>query len=282
MKQTVTFTNIGLQGATQFEIKGFKDESAPLTWVSSCNKDLAAGGSCTVTIRLKTRHSLAESGPVSRSTVMNYEFNDSSTKKSQTLAVDFKVEKWVASVFLTNATTNGNIVYERPEDLPVINAGADSADYLCKIDKNNPQNGYEYLSLIYDTRQRTPYLHWVLFGGQTYFSVMPAVYHQKVWDTSYKQALANNLVAKIYNCIGLNCIDKQNGDEAAWVGLDLNNQSLMDMDTCGNAGNSWKSATNKFHGTTFMLKPIQTRRSVEIKNDSTSCDIRKKIICVSM
>src|SRR6185437_6473680 len=207
-KQTITFTNIGLQPVTQLVIKGFKDESAPLTQTSTCDKDLASGGSCFVTIELKTNHKFAESGPISNSTVMNYEYNDSSKKKSQELGVSFKVERWLASVFLTNTAVSGKIEYPRAEGLLTDKAGTGSADHFCRVDKNNPQNGYEYQALMYDTRDRTPYLRWVLIGGQTYYSVMPGVYHQRVWSTSYKQATATNLLANIYNCIGTNCINQ--------------------------------------------------------------------------
>ncbi|HLX52772.1 MAG TPA: hypothetical protein VKR58_02470 [Aquella sp.] len=280
-KQTITFTNVGLQPATQLLIKGFKDESAPLVQNSTCDKDLAAGGSCLVTIELKTSHKFAESGPISNSTVMNYEYNDSSEKKSQEFGVSFKVEKWVASVFLTNTRFSGKIEYPKTDGLLTDKAGAGSADHYCRMDKNNPQNGYEYQALMYDTRERTPYLRWVLVGGQTYYSVMPNVYHQKVWDTSYKQATAVNLLSNIYNCIGTNCINQAIGDEAAWTGLQLNGDSIYNIDNCGTAGNAWKSETKNFHGRTLLLKPVQNSHLVTMTNDDASCDMYKKIICVS-
>jgi hypothetical protein len=281
-KQTITFTNIGLQPVTQLVIKGFKDESAPLVQTNStCDKDLASGGSCFVTIELQTNHKFAESGPISSSTVMNYEYNDSNEKKSQEFVVNFKVEKWVASVFLTNTMVSGKIEYTKYEGLPTDKAGAGSADHFCRVDKNNPQNGYNYEALMYDTRERTPYLRWVLFGGQTYYSVMPNVYHQKVWSTSYKQATANSLLANTYNCIGINCINGAIGDEFAWIGLPLNGDSV-DVDNCGTAGNAWKSETNKFRGLSLSLKPVQNSHLVTVTNEDASCEMHKKIMCVSM
>ncbi|MCC2625210.1 MAG: hypothetical protein K0R14_1083 [Burkholderiales bacterium] len=279
-QQTVTFTNIGAAPVTQLMMKGFKDESAPLYQTGDCDKDLAAGGSCSVTIGLTTNHKFAESGPIFRSTVMTYEYNDGSEKKVQKLGIRFSVERWVASLFITDAVVSGKIVYPRSDDLPLKKAGADSADYFCHVDKNNPQNGYTYQALIYDTRNRTPYLHWVLFGGQTYYSVMPGVYHQKVWQTSYKQATATKLVANIYNCIGVNCALGKTGDDAAWVGLQLNGNALS-QDNCGDAGNAWRSETDKFHGLVSRLNP-EWSNHVTMTSEDTSCQSSKKIICVSM
>lgn len=279
--QTVIFTNIGRQPVTDLVIKGFKDESAPLVQTSTCSKELAAGGSCEVKIRLETSHKLASSATVSRSTVMTYEYNNSSEKKTQKLNVRFKLEKWIASVFITHASTNGQIEYTPPENMGYIKAGSDSADYYCKVDKNNPHNGYYYKALIYDTTQTTPYLHWVLYGGNTYYSVMPDVYHQKVWQTSYKQATTNKILANVYNCIGLNCVNNSKGDEAAWVGLQLDNNK-MDMDTCGTAGNAWKSGTSQFLGRTFAIVHDQNSHLMTMVSERSGCDMQKKIICVSM
>lgn len=281
-KQTITFTNIGLQPVTQLVIKGFRDESAPLTQTNTCDKDLAAGGSCFVTIKLRTDRKFAESGPISNSTVMKYEYNDSREKKSQEFGVSFKVERWLASVFLTDTTVSGKIEYPKSEGLSTDKAGAGSADHFCRVDKNNPQNGYEYQALIYDTRDRTPYLHWVLFGGQTYYSVMPDAYHQKVWNTSYTQATATNLLANIYNCIGTNCLNHATGDEGAWTGFQLNNDRVYNIDNCGNAGNAWKSEENKFRGLAVSLKPVQNSHLATMTTDDASCETHKKIICVSM
>lgn len=279
--QEITFTNIGRQPVTQFVIKGFKDESAPIIQTTTCDKDLAVGGSCEVKLELATNYKLAASSAVSRSTVMMYEYNDASGKKIGKLAVNFKIEKWIGSVYLTNTSTSGRIVYQRSEDLPAIKAGADSADYYCRFDKNNPQNGYEYKALIYDTTNRTPYLNWVLFGGNTYYSVMPDTYHQKVWKTAYNQATTDNLLASVSNCISTNCIDQSGGDETAWIGMSLNN-NLMNMDTCGTAGNAWKSEQNKFHAQSFAIQHEQDSHFVTMLSNDASCDLRKKIICVSM
>jgi hypothetical protein len=279
-KQTVIFTNIGAAPVTQLVMKDFKDESAPLYKTSDCDKDLASGGSCSVTIELATNHKFAESGPIVRSTDMTYEYNDGSQKKVQKLDIGFKAEKWIASIFITDAMVSGKILYPGSDNLPLIKAGVDSADYFCHVDKNNPHNGYTYQALIYDTRSRTPYLHWVLFGGQLYYSVMPDVYHQKVWQTSYKQATAALMVTNIYNCIGVNCVSGKSGDDAAWVGLQLNGDALS-QDNCGDAGNAWRSETNKFHGLITRLKP-EWSNQVIMSNEDTSCQTRKKIICVSM
>lgn len=279
--QTITFTNIGRQPATQFVIKNFKDESAPLSKSTTCDRDLAAGGTCAVVVKLNTNHKLALSKGISRTTTMDYEFNDGEIKKLATVDIRFSVEKWIGSMFLTSSSTDGRIKYQRSEDLPPINFGIDSADYYCQVDKNNPKNGYVYNALLYDTMRRTPYLHWVLFGGQPYFSVMPNVYHQKVWQSAYRQAIATNLLDKIYNCISTNCTAGASEDGSAWTGLRLNNNSL-DTNTCGTAGIAWQSNTVDSYGKVFALKFDKKAHAMTRIDEDASCNVQKKIICVSM
>lgn len=278
--QSVTFTNIGHQPATGFSIKGFKDESAPLYQSSTCDSDLAAGASCMVKIRLSSNHKIASSGPISRSTIIEYEYNNGARKVKASLPVTFSLEKWIASLFITEDSVTGHIAYQLPDEVPYLRDGVDSADRYCKTDKNNPKNGYDYKALIYDTTSRTPYLDWVLIGGQVYFSVMAGVYHQKVWQTSYKQGTANNLLSNVYNCIGVNCLAMPVGDDEAWTGIKLDNSSLSS--TCGGAGSAWKSNVNSDVAVVFGIKPKTAKHSVIMENHGISCGMQKRLICVSM
>lgn len=278
--QVVTFTNVGMQPATKLELKGFKDESAPIEIINNCEEDLAVGDSCTVKFELYNSYKLASSAPVSRSTVMKYEYNNGYTKQSDSIKVKFNLEKWIASVFLTNSKTSGAITYPLPENIAPIKPSTDSADYYCRVDKNNPQNGYKYYALLYNTPKRTPYLNWVLVGGKTYFSVMPDVYHQKVWQTSYTQATAPQLIKQLYNCIGTDCINNHRVDDPAWVGLWLT-KDHFETNTCGLAGTSWKLNKESFEGTEVKIGG-DPHHSVTMTNENASCATQKKLICVSI
>jgi hypothetical protein len=111
---------------------------------------------------------------------------------------------------------------------------------------------------------------------------MPDVYHQKVWKTSYQQAITTQILANVYNCIGSNCINQSEGDSLAWVGLKLNKSNKIDMRTCGSNGNNWQFSDNQLSGISFAIIPVQNSHSMKMINDLSTCDMPQKIICVSI
>lgn len=279
--QVIVLTNIGKQPATHLKFDGFSVTNISLLQANTCNASLASGASCEVKISLTINHKTSAAGPISGITNMLYEYDNGQEKIIEKFPIRFKLEKWIGSVFLTEQSTTGNILYQFPLDYIQINRGVDSADLYCKADKNNPHNGYDYRALIYDTTSRTPYLEWVLMGGATYFSVMPGVYHQKVWQTAYEQGRALSLFAQLYNCIGVNCLlHQETKDSEAWTGFELTNNNL-NARTCGTTGSSWRSAANNAYGKSFAIGWGRANNSMVGDSLDSSCFEPKKIICVS-